>query len=112
MKTVKEKIISLFKKDRKMDKSTQIILDYVEGRLNANDFRNILFKDNKLQEKLKRPIFKAYLQRHNYLLFNYFFYDGNFACENWDTISIRYRLDINLCNWLKNEKIIYSEYYM
>jgi hypothetical protein len=58
VKTVKEKILSLFKKDRKMDRSTQIILDYVEGRLNANDFRNILFKDNKLQEKLKRPIFK------------------------------------------------------
>ena len=38
MKTVKEKIISLFKKDRKMDKSTQIILDYVEGRIDIVEF--------------------------------------------------------------------------
>lgn len=94
-----------------MNSEIQIIIDFVEGKLGANDFRKEFNNNNKLQELLKKKITQIYLQNYQYCLTNYLKYDGNFNSKNWNTVFIRRRLQVNLEEFLKTYKIEFIKFH-
>ncbi len=99
-----------------MKKEYQIIVNYVEGRLLAEEFHKILLDNSSLQGLLKKRYDKQYhyLKPFNYNLYDYFMQGYIFQDKNWNKIRIQYVLQAELAGFLKKngiEKfILYKQY--
>ena len=88
----------------------KIIIDYVEGRLSADDFKVEFDNNKKLQALLKRKVKLEFLKNHDYSVYNYFKYSANYPANGWNTVYVRKRLQAVLEAWLKYFDIAFCEY--
>lgn len=93
-----------------MDQVVQIILDYVEGRMSINEFKQEFDSNKSLQKKLNRPIQKVFLKNYNYSILNFLVRDLQHTKGNWDTINVRKEVQVILEQWLDSYNIAYNEY--
>lgn len=84
-----------------MKKEFQIILDYVEGRMSAEEFHKELMINKALKQtlKYKYDIKYQYLQPYNYNLYDYFNLDHLFEKSNWNNVRIQYVLQAELADF-------------
>lgn len=95
-----------------MNKELQVIIDYVEGKLDANNFRKEFNNNNKLQKLLRQKldVKYGYLKQHDFNLYNLFKFGYDYKNENWDTVSIMYGLQCELKMYLMENKVHFSAY--
>lgn len=90
----------------------QPILDFVEGKISANQFKDIFQKNSTLQEVLKEKLDKKYqnLERYNFNLYTLFMKDYKYKTDNWDNINTRYGLMFQLTRFLTIHQIQFVKY--
>lgn len=96
-----------------MKPEVQILIDYVEGRLDVKNFKQIFDTNSRLRKLLKRkidPKYSAY-KKYNYNLYNYFLENHEFRKCNWDTVETRYTLFLEIKRWLDWFHISYNDGY-
>ena len=96
-----------------MDPVIQILIDYVEGKLDIKQFKCV-FEDNyHLQDLLKRKIdpgYEAY-NKYDYNIYTYILQNYSFRVTNWDIVSTRYILYLEIRRWLDWFHISYRNNY-
>ena len=97
---------------RNREKAIQSIVDYVEGRMPINVFREEFLTNSNLQKVLKEPMDQKYeyLKDYDFQLYNLFMNGYDFQFKNWNTISIQRELQGELERFLNQKKITYHSY--
>ena len=96
-----------------MKREVQIIIDYVEGKIDVSEFRQLFRINDRLQKLLKKkikPRYEAY-RRYDYNMYNYLMQSYEFKKFNWDTVETRYTLHFVLKMWLDCFHIPYDNSY-
>ena len=95
-----------------MENAIQPILDFVEGRISANEFRKEFQTNKELQNVLKEKMDRKfrYLENYEYNLYNLFTMDYDYRKDNWDTINTRYGLMFELSQFLTQRNIPFCPY--
>ncbi len=96
-----------------MQPEIQILIDYVEGKIDINEFRNCFERNLRLQMILKEKFDLNYVayKKYNNNLYCYLTENYDFKNINWDVVETRYSLYIELCRWLDWFKIPYKKDY-
>ena len=90
----------LFHKD-----SVQQILDYVEGRISADQFRQQFENNSDLKKLLSQMTVKELFSKEVHKLYNYMKNHEALKGKTWETIRARHTLQMHLKSWLKFKKI-------
>lgn len=95
-----------------MNHEIQILVDYVEGKLDIKKFKQLFETNNKLKELLKKQICPNYIayKQYDYNIYNYILKSYEFKRGNWDMVGTRYFLYLELKRWLDWFKIPYNKY--
>ena len=82
-----------------MKKEIQIMIDYVEGIKNINEFRHDLESNLALQNFLKKKVKEPHLSYYNYNYYEYIYRQYQYI-KNWDIIYVRSNLQDALEDYL------------
>ncbi len=93
-----------------MKHEIEIIVDYVEGKLNICDFREEFLNNHKLKRLLENKVVIACYKNYDYNLFDYLYRQLNPQTNNWNNIYSRYVLWFNLRTFLSYNNIPFNEY--
>ncbi len=95
-----------------MSKEIQILVDYVEGRLNISEFRKEFLHNESLKKKLRSRIRMDGDKWCNYKIYEYISKQINPMKNNWDNVAARYIVWIQLCIFLEYNKISFQHNYL
>lgn len=100
------------KKFKPSAEEIQPILDYVEGRLPANEFQKLFKTNRQLQLTLRTRLNSRweFLDRFNYNLYDFLTKEYDFRRRSWDGIRMRSELQSVLEAFLENYRIPYTKY--
>ena len=95
-----------------MKKGYQPILDYVEGRISAEEFQNFFMTKSEVKNVLKQPMSAeyAYLKDYGWSMYKYLQCKFGGYNKNWNTIRNRRRIQIVLSQFLNNFNIQHTQY--
>lgn len=96
----------------KFTKEIQPILDYVEGRLSADEFQKLFKTDRQLQLTLRTRLNSrwGFLDRFNYNLYDFLTNEYDFCRRSWAGIRMSSELQGVLEAFLENYKIPYVKF--
>ena len=85
-------------------KKYQPIIDYVEGRMSVTEFQKMFNEDRSLRKTLNQPMDKKYgfLKNYDFILADMLDKDPIYADRNWNTITLRRRVQAVLVAFLEN----------
>lgn len=97
---------------RNREKAIQSIVDYVEGRMPINVFREEFLTNSNLQKVLKEPMDQKYeyLKDYDFQLYNLFMNGYIYKKSNWNTVRIKFGLQAELEEFLDQQNIIYKKF--
>lgn len=95
-----------------MKKGSQVILDYVEGRIDINEFRREFDVNIDLKNELMKPLSSKRIayQDYHFNLYKYFSQSWQYKKGNWDQVFVRYSIYVHLIMWLNDNKKQYCPY--
>ncbi len=92
-----------------MKKEFQPILDYVEGKLSANDFRKELFQNSFLKSAFSKWHCKlTALKEYEYNFYYFLIHDWRFNKSDWSNVTTKYYLLWWLEKFLKDNNIDFT----
>ena len=88
------------------------IVDYVEGRLSVVDFQKMFNEDRSLRNTLNQPMDKKYgfVKNYDFILADMLDKDPIYADRNWNTITLRRRVQAVLVAFLENFGVKFTLY--
>lgn len=94
-----------------MKLEVQILIDYVEGRMDVSEFRKEFLNNPSVKQLLKSKIKIDYLKYYGYNLYDYFNRQLNPIKNNWNNVYSRYVIWFNLRLFLNYNNIVFSNGY-
>ena len=94
-----------------MNHEIQILVDYVEGKLEIREFRYQFLNNIAIKKLLESKIFIEGYKWCNYNIYDYITRQINPNKNNWDNIYSRYVLWIQIVEFLKYFKIPFNDCY-
>ncbi len=93
-----------------MKHEIEVIVDYVEGKLNITDFREEFLNNHKLKQLLANKVIAACYKNYNYNIYDYLYRQLNPKTNHWNNIYSRYVVWFNLKTFLSYNNIPFKDY--
>lgn len=95
-----------------MEKGYQLIVDYVEGRISAEEFQKQVLTNRFLQKILQKKMSTRYgfLIKYKYCLYDYLCKEWDFVHRKWSSYTIQNMLQEVLSAYLDDNNIKYQLY--
>lgn len=93
-----------------MTHEIEVIVDYVEGKLNISDFREEFLNNHKLKKLLANKVVIAHYKNYNYNIYDYLCRQLNPKTNRWNNIYARYVVWFNLKTFLSYNNIPFQDY--
>ena len=93
-----------------MKHEIEVLVDYVEGKLNICDFREEFLNNHKLKQLLAQKVVIARYKSYNYNVYDYLCRQLNPQTNHWNNIYSRYVVWVNLKTFLSYNNIPFKDY--
>lgn len=93
-----------------MEHELEVIVDYVEGKLDISDFREEFLNNRKLKQLLSDRVEIACYKHYNYNIYDYLCRQVDPRVNSWNNIYARYIVWFNLRTFLSYNKIPFQDF--